>query len=200
MRLRTVLVVLVALGWLAPTTARADAVGRVVEQAGDVFFVREGASALLQPGEDLAAADRVVTAANGKVVIRFENGSLCTIGPDSELLLADLGAQHGGWLDLVHGIVRLILSPGTRAAESGVRTRAAVASVRSTEFVVDARLDHAAVFVARGTVTVTGRLTGASVTLEAGEGTDVGLREPPMPPKRWGDKRVQDVTARTTLP
>ena len=185
---------------LLSSPGQAEPVGRVVEQAGTVFLVQGGTAAALSPGSEVGAEDRVVTAAGGKLVIRFEDGSLCTIGPDSELLLADLDAQHGGWLDLIHGIVRLILSPGTRAAESGVRTRAAVASVRSTEFVVDARLDHAAVFVAQGTVTVTGRLTGASVTLEAGEGTDVGLREPPTPPKRWGDKRVQDVTARTTLP
>ena len=200
MRLGNILVSLLLAVWLAPVAALADPVGRVVEQAGDAFFVREGESALLRPGEDLAAQDRVVTAADGKVVIRFDDGSLCTIGPDSELLLADLAAPHGGWLDLVHGIVRLILAPGSRAAETGVRTRAAVASVRSTEFIVDAKLDHAAVFVAAGTVRVIGRLTGAAVTLQAGEGTDVGLREPPTPPKRWGDKRVQDVTARTTLP
>ncbi|HVG81497.1 MAG TPA: FecR family protein [Methylomirabilota bacterium] len=200
MRLRNILVSLLSAVWLAPVAALADPVGRVVEQAGDAFFVREGESALLRPGEDLAAQDRVVTAADGKVVIRFDDGSLCTIGPDSELLLADLAAPQGGWLDLVHGIVRLILAPGSRAAETGVRTRAAVASVRSTEFIVDAKLDHAAVFVAAGTVRVIGRLTGAAVTLQAGEGTDVGLREPPTPPKRWGDKRVQDVTARTTLP
>jgi hypothetical protein len=185
---------------LLPAAALADPVGRVVEQAGDAFFVREGEAALLRPGDDLAAEDRVVTAADGKVVIRFDDGSLCTIGPDSELLLADLAAPQGGWLDLVHGIVRLILAPGSRAAETGVRTRAAVASVRSTEFIVDAKLDHAAVFVAEGTVRVIGRLTGVSVTLQPGEGTDIGLREPPTPPKRWGDQRVQDVTARTTLP
>jgi hypothetical protein len=200
MRLRNILVSLLALALLLPLPAQADPVGRVVEQTGDVFFVREGASAVLQPGADLAAEDRVVTAANGKVVIRFEDGSLCTIGPDSELLLAELSAPQGGWLDLVHGIVRLILAPGTRAAETGVRTRAAVASVRSTDFIVDAELDRAAVFVAEGRVTVTGRLTGAAVTLEAGEGTDVSLRGAPTPPKRWGEKRVQDVTARTTLP
>jgi hypothetical protein len=200
MRLRNILVsVLVAVS-LLPAAALADPVGRVVEQAGDAFFVREGESALLRPGDDLAAEDRVVTAADGKVVIRFDDGSLCTIGPDSELLLADLAAPQGGWLDLVHGIVRLILAPGSRAAETGVRTRAAVASVRSTEFIVDAKLDHAAVFVAEGTVRVIGRLTGVSVTLQPGEGTDIGLREPPTPPKRWGDQRVQDVTARTTLP
>jgi hypothetical protein len=206
MRLRNILVFLLALVSLLaavsllPAAALADPVARVVEQAGDAFFVREGESALLRPGEDLAAEDRVVTAADGKVVIRFDDGSLCTIGPDSELLLADLAAPQGGWLDLVHGIVRLILAPGSRAAETGVRTSAAVASVRSTDFIVDAKLDHAAVFVAEGTVLVTGRLTSQSVTLQAGEGTDIPLRQPPTPPKRWGDKRVQDVTARTTLP
>jgi hypothetical protein len=200
MPLRNILVSLLALAWLISSSARAEPVGRVIEQSGDAFFVREGSSALLRPGEDLAAEDRVVTAANGKVVIRFEDGSLCTIGADSELLLGDLSAAQGGWLDLVHGIVRLILAPGARDTERGVRTRAAVASVRSTDFIVDAKLDHAAVFVAEGTVRVTGRLTGAAVTLQAGEGTDVPLRQPPTPPKRWGDKRVQDVTARTTLP
>ena len=200
MPLRNILVSLLALAWLLPLPARAEPIGRVIEQAGDVFYVREGASALLRPGEDLVAEDRVVTASNGKVVIRFEDGSLCTIGADSELLLSDLARAHGGWLDLVHGIVRLILAPGARDPERGVRTRAAVASVRSTDFIVDAKLDHAAVFVAEGTVTMTGRLTGGAVTLQAGEGTDVALRQPPTPPKRWGEKRVEDVTARTTLP
>jgi hypothetical protein len=194
------LLVILALPWLCPGPARAETVGRVVEQAGDVFFVRDGEAALLHPGDDLAAEDRIVTAPKAKVVIRFEDGSLCAIGPDSEVLLADLAAPQGGWLDLVHGIVRLILAPGDRAAEAGVRTRAAVASVRSTEFIVDATLNHAAVFVATGTVVVTGRLTGASVTLGPGEGTDVRLREVPTAPKRWGEKRVQDVMARTVVP
>ena len=200
MRLGLPTLATVALLVLTASSAIAEPVGRVVEQAGEAFFVRQGSAGPLRPGEDLASEDRVVTAEDGKVVIRFEDGSLCTIGPDSELLLADLAAPRAGWLDLVHGIVRLILAPGSRATETGVRSRAAVASVRSTEFIMDARLDHAAVFAVEGTVVVTGRLTGASVTLQAGEGTDVALREPPTPPKRWGEKRVQDVTARTTLP
>lgn len=193
--------VLLLVALIPARPAVAEPVGRVVEQAGKVFLIQGGTAAALAPGSDVAAEDRIVTAAGGKVVIRFADGSLCTIGPESELVLADLaGGSAGGWLELVRGIVRLILAPGARSTEAGVRTRAAVASVRSTEFIVDAALDRAAVFVAEGTVTVTGRLTGASVTLQAGEGTDVGLRGPPTPPKRWGDKRVREVTARTTLP
>ena len=56
MQLRNILVSFLALALFVPLPAQADVIGRVVEQAGDVFFVRGGASALLQPGEDLAAA------------------------------------------------------------------------------------------------------------------------------------------------
>ena len=182
------------------TEAAAEPIGRVVNQSGTVFLIHNGAVSPLEPGDDLDDADRVVTAPDGKVAIRFEDGSLCTIGPDSELLIGDLASPQGGWIDLVRGIVRVILAPGAREAAGGVRTRAAVASARSTEFVVEASLDHSAVFVAAGTVEVTGRLTGVSVTLGPGEGTDIGLREPPTPVKRWGEKRVSDVMARTTLP
>ena len=180
--------------------AAAEPIGRVIEQTGAAFVIHDGRASPLRPGRDLDDADRIVTAADGKVAIRFEDGSLCTIGPGSELLIGDLASPGGGWIDLVRGIVRVILAPGARAGASGVRTRAAVASVRSTEFVIEASLDRAAVFVASGTVEVTGRLTGAAVTLGPGEGTDIGLREPPTPVKRWGDKRVADAMARTTIP
>jgi hypothetical protein len=180
--------------------AAAEPIGQVIEQTGAAFVIHEGRVSPLGPGRNLDDADRIVTAGDGKVAIRFEDGSLCTIGPGSELLIGDLASPSGGWIDLVRGIVRVILAPGARAGASGVRTRAAVASVRSTEFVVEASLDRAAVFVASGTVEVTGRLTGATVTLGPGEGTDIGLREPPTPVKRWGDKRVADAMARTTIP
>jgi hypothetical protein len=183
---------------LAATAA--EPIGRVVDQTGAAFVIHQGVVSPLRPGMDLEDADRIVTGADGKLAIHFQDGSLCTIGPGSELLIADISAPQGGWIDLVRGIVRVILAPGARAAASGVRTRAAVASVRSTEFVVEASLDRSAVFVAAGTVEVTGRLTGASVTLGPGEGTDIPLREPPTPVKRWGNKRVADALARTTLP
>ncbi|HXV26047.1 MAG TPA: FecR family protein [Alphaproteobacteria bacterium] len=200
MRLKILHIASIALVWLIVCPAAAEPVGRVIEQVGQAYFIRDGAPFSLRPGSGLAALDRIVTTADGKVVIRFEDGSLCTVGPDSEILLADLSAPEGGWLDLIHGIVRIILAPGARETEAGLRTRAVVASVRSTEFIVDTTLESSAVFVAAGTVQVTGRLTGLSVTLQAGEGTDVALRAPPTPVKRWGDKRVGEVMSRTTLP
>jgi hypothetical protein len=172
----------------------------VVEQTGKVFLVHEGQVTLLKPGLAVSDQDRVITTADGKALIQFDDSSLCAIGPGTELLLADLAAPRGGFLELVRGIVRLVLSPGARSAETGVRSRAAVASVRSTEFVVDSTLDRAAVFVAKGSVQVTGRLTGASVLLGPGDGTDVELRKPPTPIHPWGEKRIREVMSRTTVP
>jgi hypothetical protein len=180
--------------------ALSDPVGRVVEQTGKVFVVHEGQVTALKPGLAVADQDRVITTADGKVLIQFDDSSLCAIGPGTEVLLADLAAPRGGLIELVRGIVRLVLSPGARSAETGVRSRAAVASVRSTEFVVDATLDRAAVFVAKGSVQVTGRLTGASVLLGPGDGTDVELRKPPTPIHPWGEKRIREVMSRTTVP
>jgi hypothetical protein len=195
---------LAAATWLlvlvTAAAASSEPIGRVVEQTGKVFLVRDGEVSALRPGVAVSDADRVVTSSDGKVLIQFHDSSLCAVGPGSEVLLADLAAPTGGLIDLIHGIVRLVLSPGARATETGVRSRAAVASVRSTEFVVDATLDRAAVFVAKGTVQVTGRLTGASVTLGPGEGTDVDLRKPPTPIHPWGEKRIREVMSRTTVP
>jgi len=180
--------------------ARTEPIGRVVEQVGDVTLVSLDRVRQSRAGIDVEGDDRVVTGAGAKVLIQLKDGSTLAIGPESELALADLNAPQGGWLELVRGIVRFILSPGARSGEVGVRTRAAVASVRSTEFVVEALPDRTAIFVVQGQVEVTGRLTGSKLALGPGEGTDVALHEAPTAPKRWGTKRVQDVMTRTTLP
>ena len=133
-----------ALAWLVllagATPALSDPIGRVVEQTGKVFLVHEGQVTALKTGLPVADQDRVITPPDGKILIQFDDGSLCAIGPATEVLLADVAAPRGGFIELVRGIVRLVLSPGARSAETGVRSRAAVASVRSTEFVVDATM------------------------------------------------------------
>jgi hypothetical protein len=81
-----------------------------------------------------------------------------------------------------------------------VTTRTAVASVRSTQWIVDAGADSTGVFAIEGRVTVVDRQMRGGVILDPGYGTDVRAGEPPSQPKRWGQKRVDDVTARTSLP
>src|SRR5262245_49212805 len=89
-----------AAAWLlilvATAAASSEPIGRVVEQTGKVFLVRDGEVTALKPGVAVSDADRVVTSSDGKVLIQFHDSSLCAVGPGSEVLLADLAAPTGG--------------------------------------------------------------------------------------------------------
>jgi ferric-dicitrate binding protein FerR (iron transport regulator) len=76
-----------------------------------------------------------------------------------------------------------------------ILTPRAVASVRGTEWAVDAASDATSVFVLSGRVAVTPRGGGTGVVLQAGEGVDV--RGPGRQRAiRWGAARVSALLAR----
>ena len=97
-------------------------------------------------------------------------------------------------LSMVTGILRLLGEPIAASRTVEVQTRAAVASVRSTEWVVEATGAGTAVFSIEGAVAV--RSPTGSVTLGSGDGTDVRLLGTPSPPVRWGQPRVERTLAR----
>ena len=72
-----------------------------------------------------------------------------------------------------------------------VQTEDAVASARSTEWTVEILPTSTAVLGIEGAVEVTGRRTGASVTLNPGQGTDVAPSASPTTPVTWGPPRVE---------
>lgn len=190
---------------LAALRARAQvaAIGQVAQQAGSAIAQRGGDSRALFVGAPVLAGERIVTASDATLLIAFADGSRLTLGPDSVLVLTGLrrgaGGALGGWIDLASGIVRLLLRPGERPDGFDVRTRAAVASVRATEWIVEARGSETDVFVLEGQVAVAGT-TGAAVLLNPGEGVTVREGAAPPPPSVWGAPRVQGVIARTRLP
>ena len=100
-------------------------------------------------------------------------------------------------LTLVLGILRAkLLGPPWRDSFE-VRTRAAIASVRSTEWIVESRPLKTSVLVVEGEVAVTGKASRDRVLLGPGMGTDVPLGGVPSPAAAWGAERVADVEART---
>ena len=104
-----------------------------------------------------------------------------------------------GVLTLLLGIVRTSLS-GVWSGGFEVRTRAAVASVRATDWITEIGDDRTSVFVVEGSVAVRGTGDGAQVVLEEGFGVDVEAGQPPPPPKEWGASRVEQALARTRVP
>jgi len=200
------IVLLVLLGWGGGAAAvdEAAAVGRVTAVEGRAVALRDDGRTLLTVGAPVYRDDRVSTGPGARLGIEFTDGSTLAVGAGSLIAVSDYAVGSGGAADatisLFMGILRAVIAPGTPPGGFEVQTRAAVASVRSTEFVVTVEPDdaHMAAFAVSGTVAVIA--PAGTVVLEPGFGTDVDVGEAPVPPREWGAGRVREVLARTRLP
>ncbi len=120
----------------------ADA-GRIKVSKGEVQIERDGKRLPAPVGTTVQARDTVKTGPDGSVGITFQDNSLLSAGPNSELVIERFvfdSTTHKGEFDTV-------LKKGTLAVVSGqivkqspeamrVKTPAAIMGVRGTEFVV----------------------------------------------------------------
>ena len=193
---------LFAAGGAAPVAAQNDeAVGQVVRQTGPVTALRGGVPRSLYIGAFIQSGDRIRTGAGAKVRIDFRDGSSLSLGEDTDVELSAYLPEGGGRgiLTLLLGIIRTSLSSVWRDGFE-VRTLAAVASVRSTDWITELNGTRASVFVVDGSVAVRGVGDGSEVLLEKGFGVDVDAGKAPPPPKKWGAARVEQALARTRVP
>ncbi len=192
-----------AMAWsaLAEEAAR---LGRVVQLSGPVTILRSGEASSAAVGSAILTGDRLVTGRLSRVRIELLDRTSLVLGADSDVEISTYlragAAEESGLMSLLRGILRLTGAAG--AAERGlrVRTRAAIASVRSTDWIVEADFDTAAVLVVRGRVDVVSALGGGRVTLRTGEGSEIVRGSAPGRPTPWGAARAEDALARTSLP
>jgi hypothetical protein len=187
---------------LSPVAVLAAEVGSVAALRGDVRIVRQGDAQPARAGAVLMTGDRVVTGAGGMALLQLRGGLTLTVARDTELVVGNVvpspaQATLAAWLDLIEGLVRAVLSAPGAASDVQVDSPLAVTSVRSTEWTVEHGDDHTAVFCRDGEVAVAA--AGATVTLAAGDGTDVRGDAPPTEPVAWGEPRVADTLARSSL-
>lgn len=199
-RLLTFLLVLVV-AWPAP--AAETAIGRIVRLEGDVVVVRAERALVLTEGAELHQGDVLRTGADARALLVSPTGLEVTIGDRSEVAVAKwLATPDGGRLEtilrLMSGIVRLVGEPRPGLRKVEVETRTAVASVRSTDWLVEVTPAGTGVFVAEGGVEVLG-LAGGEAILAAGQGTDVAPGARPTAPKTWGAARRDRALARTSF-
>lgn len=190
---------------LAIRRARAEdgIAGRISRITGGVVVVRSDAELTLGVADVIDVADRIRTAADGRAEITFTDGSILTVGPDSEVevsFFAPEASDSTALLDLVSGIARLTVNKATGWGRFEVRTTTAVASVRGTDYLVEALPDKSAVFVAEGRVAVSSRAGAGTIILRMGQGVDVTAEYVPLVAKTWGEKRRNAALARVTFP
>ncbi len=83
-----------------------------------------------------------------------------------------------------------------RQQEFQIRTPLAIAAVRGSLWIVDAKPGHTAVFVQHGVVVVERRGGSNIVVLRDGDGVDVIAERASLVRKRWGAPRAAALLAR----
>lgn len=163
-----------------------------VERAADRLPVR--------PGVALAAGDRLASAADSRVQIRCSDGVAIHLGAGTVVDVGDLtgpaAASRNVVLRLIDGIVRVAL-PTLRSWRSfEVQTPTAVASVRSTDWIVKTdRAGATEIFVVAGRVLAADRKGTQGAYLEAGDGIDFAADGTMKSSVRWGKPRVERTLA-----
>ena len=180
----------------------ASGIGRISRTRGSVAALRGRAIVGLSVGDDVFVDDILRTGVESRALILCVDGLQITIGPGTELAVRSFVTDEPGGirvvLGLLQGITRLIggLVEGGRSIE--IDTRTAVASVRSTEWLIESSAKGTGILSLAGEVTVRA-LAGGAVVLRPGEGTDVAPGAAPKAPAVWGEARRRDAIARTTV-
>lgn len=135
-------ILLMASVWTCTHAFAGDA-GRIKVSKGDVQIERNGKSMPASVGAVIEVEDTVKTGSDGSVGITFQDNSLLSAGPNSELVIERFvfdSTTHQGEFDTR-------LKKGTLAVVSGkivkqspeamrIKTPAAIMGVRGTEFIV----------------------------------------------------------------
>jgi hypothetical protein len=161
-----------------PSWLRGDPSAFTVGEVGGSASL-DGAQA--KSGDTGHEGSRIETGADGVVVLRLGDGTLLTIQPASAVRIDRLRRylEH----DAIEARIRVergaidTRSAPDRKRPLEIRTPAATAAVRGTEFRVRARERDALVEVLTGAVGASG--TGGSARVEAGEGAIAGADGPP---------------------
>ena len=191
-------------GLASAASAQTDeTVATVQALEGAVTVLRAGGRTPVTEGMILRQSDRIATSGRGRVSLELVDGSVLAVGPGTVIELSDYATLEEGPLDatltLFLGILRATVASDATATDFNVRTQAAVAAVRSTEWTVEVdEAAHTAVLAIVGTVVVTAT-AGGEVVISAGEGTDVELGLSPSAAARWGERRIQRALSLTDI-
>jgi ferric-dicitrate binding protein FerR (iron transport regulator) len=203
------MLLLVAWGGPPAQAQAVRAIGSVSELTGDCRISRAGATAAqpLAVGTALYEGDRVRTAADARAKLELIDGSVLQLGAGTDLVLdwflyAPEEQTQNVVLRASAGILRVIAQLVLPRSAWGVQTPTAAASVRGTDWILEATPDATAIVTLEGAVTVRNvdDSVPGEVVLEPGEGVTVVADTPPPTPTVWGDARRESFIARTTVP
>ncbi len=181
------------------SAADAPVAGRVSQLQGAAFANHRDSSDNLYKGRPVSVGDHIVTGHNARVLLRMVDGTMLTLGADTEFVISAYhyskkAKQGSATLELITGVFRAVTGAIGKLKERDFKVRTSVATIgiRGTDFwggfyfskALDvALLDGKGIYVEN----TAGRVEVTSI----GDGTTIGsANETPTAPKRWGDKKL----------
>lgn len=196
MQFRAAVFTSLLVGMTAVPATAASQICAVTGLQGDSARVQsDGLWYRIEAGALPGSAEAVETGAATRLEITCDDGTVVTVGPESSIVLADLLERPEGsmLLQLLGGIVGLVVPPH-EGDVFAVQTPVAIASVRSTEWLIEhAPTGETAVFVREGSVAVANDVE--NVLLEPGEGVTLDRNTVLKPVGAWGAARLAQVNS-----
>ena len=132
-------------GLAAPLAHAADMnKGTFKAVEGDVQLVRGDVQSLPKPGSELRQSDRIRTGANSATAVTLTDGTVITLGPNSDVSLKEMHyeptTQNGNVVvEVLRGSLRMITGLIAKKQPDNVKvtTPTSVIGVRGTDFIVE---------------------------------------------------------------
>lgn len=182
-----------------------EPVGRVAEITGEATIDRAGDKSTVATGAGLMPDDIVATGRDGRVRMRFTDGSELSVGPDGEVVIDEYVFANQptdtAIFTIAKGPARLVTGLVERSNRAGVKINTPVASIgiRGTDVFaeVDGQQLSAALFSGYS-VDVTN--SNGTTTLHPGEGTDSFDGRGPTPAIGWSADRINRAYGLVSFP
>jgi hypothetical protein len=190
---------------LARGALAAGSAGKVVGMRGQCMVERNGQSTPLKLGDAIAGADTIVVAADGRLKVRLDEGSVISLASGTRMTLTQYQTDAGGHrqnvqLSLASGLVRAVVAPVDHPATFEVSTAVGTAAVRSTDWFIEAQPGSAQVGVLEGSVVLTSSVTQRAVTIPSRWGARLEAGRDPVQARVWAPAEFQAVMSRTDVP
>jgi hypothetical protein len=173
----------------------------IAQASGQASLTHDGKRSKAAAGMAVSARDIVRTGGDGRLEIACSDGVVVTIGAETEVglgsLVGEQGPQETIAMSIHRGIARF-LAPVRTWGTFNVHGPAAVASVRSTEWVMETPKRGTNVLVLGGSVIVRAK-TGQGIILGIGHGVDIAADGTMGEAKTWGSERVEKTLQRLGL-
>ena len=167
----------------------AERAGSIEDIKGEGFAEAGMAQRALALEAPVFIADRVRTGTGSRLTLQLGRQTKVRLGESARITIDRYLVERGGDLTLESGAVLFDRPAGAPPMPVQIRSSFGLIAVRGTRFFAGPSGNLFGVFVARGSVAVSGG--GRQVILHAGEGTDIRYPgDPPTPPKRWGPPRI----------